>query len=112
MVAPAYGRGKGFNYFVGKVVDIDSPYQDGSVRVRAFGTQDNTSAIPDDKLRWYKILMPVTAGQVPGAAASHNLQKDSVVLCMYLDDNEQIPMVLGVLTSAGSILRSGEGGPV
>lgn len=96
-----YGRGKGFNYFVGTVVDIDSPYQDGSCRVRAHGTQDNTQAIPDDSLRWAKIVMPVTAGQVAGAAASHNLQKGSTVLCIYADGGEQIPIILGVLTSSG-----------
>lgn len=101
MGEPAYGRGKGFNYFVGEVVNVDSPYQDGSCQVRAYGTQDNTSAIPDDKLRWHKVLMPVSAGQIAGAAASHNLQKGSKVLCMYLDDNEQIPIILGTLTSSG-----------
>lgn len=95
-----YGRGK-FNFFVAEVTDIDSPYQDGSVRCRVYGTEDNSSAIPDDKLRWYKMAMPVTAGQVSGAAAIHNLQKGSKVMCMYLDDDEQIPIVLWALTSSG-----------
>lgn len=96
-----YGRGKGFNYFVAEVVNIDSPYQDGSVQCRAYGIEDNTSAIPDDKLRWYKVAMPVTSGQVSGAAGIHNLQKGTKVLCMHLDDGEQIPIILHVLTSSG-----------
>jgi len=96
-----YGRGKGFTYHVGKVVNVDSPYQDGSCQVRAYGIHDNVEAIPDDKLRWYKVLMPVTSGQTSGSAGMHGLQKDSTVLCMYLDDGEQIPIILGVLTPSG-----------
>lgn len=96
-----YGRGKGFNFFIAEVTDIDSPYQDGSVRCRAYGTEDNTSAIPDDKLRWYKTAMPVTSGQVSGAAGIHNMQKGTKALCMYADDDEQIPIVLFTLTSSG-----------
>jgi hypothetical protein len=97
----AYGRGKGFNYFVGEVVNIRSPYQDGSVQVRAYGIDDDKAKLPDDKLRWYKILMPVTHAQIGGSGGIHGLQKGSVVLCMYLDDAEQIPIVLGTLTSSG-----------
>ena len=92
------GRGKGFEYFIGEVVNIDSPHLDGSVQVRAYGLEDNTSAIPDDKLRWYKVLMPVTHGQVRGSGSMHNMQKGTKVLCMFLDDHEQIPIVLGTLT--------------
>jgi hypothetical protein len=96
-----YGRGKGFNYFVAEVVNIDSPYQDGSVQCRAYGTEDNSSAIPDDKLRWYKCAMPVTHAQVTGSGGMHRLQKGSKVLCMHLDDGEQIPIILFTLTSSG-----------
>lgn len=96
-----YGRGKGFNYFIGEVVNIDSPYQDGTVQVRAYGLEDDTSKISDEGLRWYKVLMPVTHAQIAGAGGIHGLQKGSVVMCIYLDDHEQIPMVIGVLTSAG-----------
>lgn len=97
----SYGRGKGFNHFVAEVVNINSPYQDGSVQCRAYGVEDNTSAIPDEKLRWYKVAMPVTSGQSSGSSGLHNLQKGSKVLCMYLDDDEQIPIVLWTLTSSG-----------
>lgn len=96
-----YGRGKGFNHFIAEVTDIDSPYQDGSVRCRAYGTEDNTSAIPDDKLRWYKVGMSSEAGQVGGASSIHNLQKGSKVVCVYMDDDEQIPFVAWTLTSSG-----------
>lgn len=95
-----YARGK-FNTFIAEVVNIDSPQQDGSVQCRAYGIEDNTSAIPDEKLRWYKVLMPVTSGQVPGAAGIHNLQKGSVVVCQFYDDYEQIGVVHGVLSSSG-----------
>lgn len=90
---------KRVSYFVGEVVDVDSPYQDGSVRVRAYGLEDDKSAIPDDKLRWYKVLMPVTHGQVLGSAGSHNMLPGTKVLCMFLDAHEQIPIVLGTLTA-------------
>lgn len=94
----SYGRGRGFNYFIGEVVSVDSPYQDGSVKVRAYGTEDDTSKLPDSALRWYKVLMPVTHAQLPGQGGIHGLLKGSVVMCIYLDDFEQIPMVIGVIT--------------
>ena len=97
----AYGRGRGFNYFIGEVVSVNSPYQDGSVKVRAYGTEDDKSKIPDEALRWYKVLMPVTHAQIKGSGGTHNLMKGSVVMCIYLDDYEQIPMVIGVVTSSG-----------
>lgn len=96
-----YGRGKGFNYFIGEVVNIDSPYQDGSCQVRAYGIEDDKEAIPDDKLRWYKLLMPPTHGQVKNSGGSHALQRGSKVMCIFADDDEQIPMIVGTLTSTG-----------
>lgn len=96
-----YGRGKGFNYFIGEVVNIDSPYQDGSCQVRAYGIEDDKEAIPDDKLRWYKVLMPPTHGQVKNSGGSHSLQRGSRVMCIFADDDEQIPMIIGTLTSTG-----------
>jgi len=96
-----YGRGKGFNYFIGEVVNIISPYQDGSVQVRAYGIEDDKTKIPDKNLRWYKVLMPVTHSQTLGSGGIHSLQKGAVVMCMYLDEAEQIPMVLGTITSSG-----------
>lgn len=96
-----YGHGRGFNYFIGKVVNINSPYQDGTVQVRAYGIEDDTNAIPDSNLRWYKVLMPVTHAQISGQGGTHGLMVGTQVLCVYMDDAEQIPMVLGVLSSSG-----------
>jgi hypothetical protein len=96
-----YGRGKGFNYFIGEVVNVNSPYQDGTVQVRAYGLEDDKSKIPDEHLRWYKVLMPVTHAQIAGSGGIHALQKGSVVMCIYLDEAEQIPMIIGTLTSSG-----------
>ena len=45
--------------------------------------------------------MPVTHAQVGGQGGIHGLLKGSVVMCMYLDDSEQIPIILGTLTSSG-----------
>jgi hypothetical protein len=97
----AYARGRGFNYFIGEVVSVDSPYQDGTVKVRAYGTEDDKTKIPDESLRWYKVLMPTTHAQLPGSGGIHGLLRGSVVMCIYLDDNEQIPMVIGTITSSG-----------
>jgi len=100
----AYGRGKGFNYFIGEVVNVNSPYQDGTVQVRAYGIEDDITKIPDENLRWYKVLMPVTHAQVNGQGGIHGMLKGTVVMCMYLDDSEQIPIILGTLTSSGKEL--------
>lgn len=101
MTVTRYGRGKGFNYFIGEVINIDSPYQDGSCQVRAYGIEDDKEAIPDNKLRWYKVLMPPTHGQVKNSGGSHGLQKGTRVMCIFADDDEQIPMIIGTLTSTG-----------
>jgi hypothetical protein len=45
--------------------------------------------------------MPVTHAQVTGSGGMHRLQKGSKVLCMHLDDGEQIPIILFTLTSSG-----------
>lgn len=94
----------GSSHMIGKVVNIVSPYQDGSCQVRIFGLEDDEQKIPDDKLRWAKILMPVTHGQSPGSSGSHGLQKGSTVTITFFDHgDQQIPIITGVLTSTGTI---------
>ena len=97
-----YGRGRG-NHFIGEIINIDSPYQDGSCQVRAYGLDDDKEKMPDDKLRWYKIMSPVSHGQVSGSGGSHGMQKGTKVVCIFMDDDEQIPIIIGTLTSSGSI---------
>ena len=89
---------------IGEIKNIDSPYQDGSVQVRIHGLEDDEQKIPDSALRWHKVMMPVTHGQMPGSGGSHNLQKGTKVICVFFDEgHNQIPVVIGTLTSTGVI---------
>jgi hypothetical protein len=100
----AYGSGGKHGMMIGEVVNIDSPYQDGSCQVRIHGLEDDKQKIPDDKLRWHKTMMPVTHGQTPGSGGSHGLQKGSKVICVFFDQgDQQIPVIIGSLTSTGKI---------
>lgn len=95
-----YGNGM----MIGEVVNINSPYQDGSVQVRIHGLEDDKDKIPDDKLRWHKSMMPVTHGQTPGSGGTHNMQKGSKVIVVFFDQgDQQIPVIMGTLTSSGEI---------
>jgi hypothetical protein len=98
----SYGRGRQ-NFFQGEIVNIDSPYQDGSCQIRIYGLEDDKNAIPDDKLRWAKCLMPVTHGQIGGSGGTHGLQKGSKVMGMFVDEDEQIPIIMGAWSSTGDI---------
>lgn len=94
----------GSNMMIGEIVNIDSPYQDGSCQIRIHGLEDDKQKIPDEKLRWAKCMTPVTHGQTPGSGGSHNLQKGSKVICMFFDQgDQQIPVIIGTLTSSGTI---------
>lgn len=89
---------------IGEIVNVASPYQDGSCQVRIHGLEDDKDKIPDDKLRWHKVMTPVTHGQTPGSGGTHNLQKGSKVICVFFDHgDQQIPVIIGTLTSSGEI---------
>lgn len=94
----------GNGMMIAEITRIDSPYQSGEVQMRIHGLEDDKDKIPDEKLRWAKVMMPVTHGQTPGSGGSHNLQKGSQVICVFFDHGDmQIPVILGVLTSSGEI---------
>lgn len=81
------------NYNWGIVVSIKDPAQAQRVKVRLYGIYDN---VPDDDLPWCPILRSATDALTFNIGkSSHNLMEGTQVLCGWLDDNFQQPIVLG-----------------
>lgn len=96
-------NGQHLSFWTGEIHSIDSPYQGGEVQIRIYGSQDNTAAIPDDSLRWARVAYPTTAGQQHGSGVSHGLSKGTKVIGVYLDEDEQIPMVMFSHGASGDV---------
>ena len=102
--------GSNFKWFVAKVVnrgdgksgDKDKT-ESGRVQIRIYGKHDDEKNIPDSALPWALPMMPINAGAgrdgVSGTPAG--LLKDSQVVGFYADDDENIPVLMGVLLRSG-----------
>ena len=90
-------------FFIGVVEDINDPAMKNRVRVRIYGkhTEDNI-ILPTDALPWTSVVMPVTAGSVPGAGYSHGLVQGSWVVGFFLDGSEQETLIIGSLPSSST----------
>jgi Gp5 N-terminal OB domain len=102
--------GSNFKWFVAKVVnrgDGNSGDKDktesGRVQIRIYGKHDDEKNIPDSALPWAIPMMPINAGAgrngVSGTPAG--LLKDSQVVGFYADEDENLPILMGVLIRAG-----------
>ena len=70
-------------------------------KVRIFDKHTpDKNLLPDEELPWAQVLMPVTAGS--GAAnysQTPSLNQGDTVSIQYLDDDEQMPVITGILPS-------------
>ena len=89
--------GDNMRWFMGLVVDINDPKKLDRVKVRIFGIHtSDTGAIPNDKLPWAQVLIPVTEGGSSGIGANSQLKVRAFVFGLFLDGkNSQNPLVLG-----------------
>lgn len=89
--------------FLAEVVDVkNDETRSGKVKIRLIGDQDDKSAIPDDKLRWATPVMPVTNPiHSKVGSAPTGLMKGSKVYGFFMDQDRQIPYILGSVGSAG-----------
>ena len=68
-------------------------------KVRIFDKHTpDKNILPDEKLPWAQVLMPVTAGSgAANYAQTPALNQGDTVSIMYMDDDEQMPVITGVL---------------
>jgi hypothetical protein len=103
--------GSNFKWFVAKVVNRGDgkegkkdPTESGRVQIRIYGKHDDTKNVPDDKLPWAVPLLPMGTGAskegVGGTPAG--LKKGSTVVGFYMDKDETIPVLFGMLHKAGT----------
>jgi hypothetical protein len=102
--------GSNFKWFVAKVVnrgDGKSGEKDktesGRVQIRIYGKHDDEKNIPDSTLPWAVPMMPINAGAGRGGVSGTpaGLLKDSQVVGFYADEDENIPIIMGVLLRSG-----------
>jgi hypothetical protein len=102
--------GSNFKWFVAKVVnrgdgktgDKDKT-ESGRVQIRIYGKHDDEKNIPDANLPWAIPMLPINsgAGRAGVSASPLGLQKDSQVVGFYADGDENICILIGILTRAG-----------
>jgi len=92
--------------FIAEVADVNDPHQAGRVRVRVFGRHDDRVNIPDSALPWAQVVQPVTSaanGRI--GTAPVGLTVGSKVIGMFIDADQQLPVVLGSVGRAGDPIR-------
>ena len=87
------------NFYIGVVEDRHDPRAMGRVRVRVFGlhSDDRVNEVPIDSLPWSMVMQPANSSSTAGAISQ--LVEGTWVLVMYIDPNQQDPLVIGALPS-------------
>ena len=94
--------GKSVSTFIAEVADVNDPNQSGRVRIRVLGRHDDRVNIPDSALPWAQVLQPVTsAANGRMGTAPVGLTAGSRVFGVFLDADEQLPLVMGSVGRAG-----------
>jgi Gp5 N-terminal OB domain len=87
------------DFFWAEIVDVEKDDEkSGRAKIRIFEDQ---SRLKDDELRYARPIFPVTSTSVKGAGSTPGYQKGSRVLGFFLDNDKQIPYILGTIPSAG-----------
>ena len=89
--------GDDVRWFIGIIVDVNDPLKLDRVKVRVYGIHtSNTVDIPNDKLPWARVLIPVTEGGSSGLGANSQIKVRAFVFGLFLDGKDsQLPLVLG-----------------
>lgn len=74
-------------------------------KVRIFNKHTpDKNLLPDEKLPWAQVLMPVTAGSgAANYAQTPSLNQGDTVSIQYLDDDEQMPVITGILPRTNQV---------
>ena len=98
--------GRSIATFVAEVADVNDPNQSGRVRIRVLGRHDDRVNIPDSALPWAQVIQPVTsAANGRMGTAPVGLTAGSRVVGIFLDADEQLPLVLGSVGRAGDPIQ-------
>jgi len=94
--------GQATNIFIAEVVDVNDPHQAGRVRVRIYGRHDDRTNIPDSALPFAQVIQPVTsAANGRMGTAPVGLTVGSKVFGMWVDADQQLPVVMGSVGRSG-----------
>jgi hypothetical protein len=94
--------GRSITTFIAEVADVNDPNQSGRVKVRVVGRHDDRVNIPDSALPWAQVLQPVTsAANGRMGTAPVGLTVGSRVVGIFIDADEQLPLILGSVGRAG-----------
>ena len=97
--------GNSFSWWIGKVVNVNDPDKSGRVQIRAYGRHDDKINIPDDSLPWALPLQSVNSAALGKVGISPlGLLKGSRVVGIWMDEDQQYPIVLGSFGKAGDAL--------
>lgn len=101
--------GEKWTWFDGKVVDVKDPNQSGRVRVRIKGYHDDETKIPNDKLPWAQVLMPITSASAHkvGVSPTGLLPGSNIIGFFYDVDRVEMPFVIGTFVKAGDLKPGG-----
>jgi hypothetical protein len=82
-------------YFA-EIRDIKDPTMSGRCKVRIYNNEDNEQEVKDEHLPWAVSLMPCTSASTNrvGTIPTGMIQGSRVVV-MFLDEEEQYPIILG-----------------
>lgn len=79
-------------------------------KVRIFDKHpEDKTVLPDDELPWAQVLLPVTAGSgAANYAQSPQINQGDTVSIAYFDDDEQMPIITGILPRTDVVPTSEE----
>jgi hypothetical protein len=88
------------HFFFAEVVDVEKDDEKaGRAKIRLMEDQ---SKLKDEELRYARPIFPVTAASHGKSGTSSRLIKGSKVLGVFIDDDKQIPYILGSMPSSGT----------
>lgn len=98
--------GQATNSFIAEVADVNDPHQAGRVRIRIYGRHDDRTNIPDSALPFAQVVQPVTsAANGRMGTAPVGLTVGSKVIGMWIDADQQLPVIYGSVGRAGDPIQ-------
>ena len=96
-------------FWIAEVVNVYDPDQSGRVQIRIFGRFDDDQNIPDDDLPWALPLQPITSAAYGKIGTTPlGLVKGSKVMGLWMDEDQQYPVILGSVGKAGDPVDDGD----
>ena len=86
-------------FAIAEIVDVaKDKHMAGRAKIRLV---DDQRDLKDDQLRYARPMFPVTAAMKDGAGATPGYTKGSQVIVAYLDNDSQVPYIIGTIGSSG-----------